>query len=118
MALASAAETPRSDPRAVGKLVGSLVFHAHENVAHIFPIERGGEDQTRNRLDGKVFQGMYRKVDSVLQKGELNLFGEDPLRAQVEDRVGPVPVPRGFDADDFGVDRLLFEFLPNPVGLP
>ena len=57
-----------------------LCIAINQNIAHIFALRRGGQDQARRNFRRQILQAVDGEVGLVLQQSHLEFLGKQPFR--------------------------------------
>ena len=95
--LSLAAERRASHHRARRQRGKRLTLGADEGVTHIAARQHGGDGNAWRKVRGQVLHGMHGDIDRLTEQGLVDLLGEQPLAAEVAERLVADAVARGGD---------------------
>ena len=106
---------PTRAPLGSCSMAGSLV--RDKGVARAFAWRNGGQAQAFDAFRRQVLQAVHGQIDSPVQQGSLNLFGEHALAAALGDGRRRA-VTAGLDEDQFDGCTEFGQAGGDPFGLP
>ena len=74
-----------------------LTLGADEGIAHIAARQHGGDGSAWRKLRGQVLHGVHGDIDPLIEQGLVDLLGEQPLAAEVAQRLVADAVAGGGD---------------------